>query len=322
MAAVSIVGRKRDHNEDSFGFGTIGGPLVAVSGTTASLAATPPGILLVVCDGIGGKNAGEVASALAVPTLAECVGQAGFTQASLLTAIRNTDAVVRAKATEAPELRGMGATLTCVWIQEGRAIWGQTGDSRGYRWRPRSGTRGARSTEAILKEEGIGGKQRFSVKPRSGDGLPTATRDPQAPEGGPLFHFTPEHTPVARLVRAGTLTPAQARMHRHRHVIDQALGSGPESFAPEAGELEVQPGDVLLLCSDGLTDGLDDAALAKLLERDGHKPPAQLAQTLVDAANTASGRDNITAIVLRVGEPVPAAPPHSMFGWLKRWIRR
>ncbi|MBK8477063.1 MAG: serine/threonine-protein phosphatase [Opitutaceae bacterium] len=282
LAAVSIVGRKRDHNEDSFGLGPVGGTLATTSGVAASLVWAPPGVLLMVCDGIGGSNAGEVASSLAVATLAEHVGRAEFTPEAFRSAICTTAAVIRAKATEAPGLQGMGTTLTCLWLQGGRALWGQAGDSRGYRWR----------------------------RPR---GSPAAA-------GPPLLHFTPEHTPVARLVRGGLLTPLQARQHRKRHLIDQALGNAPEGFAPEVGPLELQEGDLVLLCSDGLTDGLDDGALATLLEHHGDEPAAQLAQILVAAANAASGRDNITGLVLRVGEP--AAPAWRPFGWLTRWIRR
>lgn len=282
LAGVSIVGRKRDHNEDSFGFGPVGGALATTSGAAASLAGSQPGILLIVCDGIGGGNAGEVASALAVSTLAEAVGRASFTPESFRSAICTTAAVVRAKAAEAPGLQGMGTTLTCLWLQEGRALWGQAGDSRGYRWRTPAGSPAA------------------------------------APP--PLLHFTPEHTPVARLVREGVITPLQARQHRKRHLIDQALGSAPGAFAPEVGQIEAQAGDLFLLASDGLTDGLDDAALATLLEHHGLETPAQLAQTLVAAANTASGRDNITALVLRVGEPT--TPAWWRLGWLTRWIRR
>ncbi len=282
LAAVSLVGRKRDHNEDAFGFGPVGGALATTSGAPAGLPWAPPGVLAVVCDGIGGGNAGEVASALAVSTLAEAVRRAEFTPESLLAAIGTTAAVIRAKAAEAPGLQGMGTTLTCLWLQEGRALWGQAGDSRGYRCRAPSGA------SAVVQPA--------------------------------LLHFTPEHTPVARLVREGVITPLQARQHRKRHLIDQALGSAPDAFAPEVGPIEAQPGDLFLLCSDGLTDGLDDAALAKLLERHGQKPPAQLAHTLADDANTASGRDNITALVLRVGEPV--APAWGRLGWLTRWIRR
>lgn len=283
LAAVSIIGRKRGHNEDAFGFGPVGGVLATASGAAASLAGAPPGVLLVVCDGIGGGNAGEVASALAVSTLAEGVSRAAFTPESLQAAIGTTAAAIRAKAAEAPGLQGMGTTLTCLWLQEGRALWGQAGDSRGYRWRPPAGA-------------------------------PASAQPP------PLLHFTPEHTPVARLVREGVITPLQARQHRKRHLIDQALGSAPDAFAPEVGPIEAQPGDLFLLCSDGLTDGLDDAALARLLKHHGQEPPAQLAQILVGAANTASGRDNITALVLRVGEPF--APARWRLGWLTRWIRR
>ena len=315
LGAASIVGRRRDHNEDAFGFGAAGGSLATASGAAASLAGAPPGVLLVVCDGVGGSNAGEVASALAVAALAESVGQARFAPESLLAAIRATDAIVRAKGAEHPGLRGMGATLTCVWIQDGRALWGQVGDSRAYRWRRRSGNRRAESAQPETRNSELETRAAESGRPAIGN------RQSAIEIPSPLFHFTPEHTPVARLVRDGLLSPAQARKHRLRHVIDQALGGSPESFAPDAGELVVRPGDGFLLCSDGLTDGLDDAALATLLELHAHEPPAQLAQTLVAAANAASGRDNITALVLRVGEPPAAAPARSWFGWLTRWIQ-
>ena len=129
-----------------------------------------------------------------------------------------------------------------------------------------------------------------------------------------LRQISHDQSPVGRLRAEDKLTEEQARTHPFRHMIDQCLGGGGPPMDPQTGSLELAAGDVFLLCSDGLSDGLWDREIAEELRlaADG-RAPDETARALVERANAASGNDNITAIVGRVNRlpapPPPATPP-------------
>lgn len=257
---LSDIGLKRSGNEDAFLLASLEAvtPDPLPDQVTFVGEVSPSGVLLVVSDGIGGCNAGEVASALAIATLHESLRAAGEPPdlpAAFLAAINATDLAVREGARLSPERAGMGATLTALWLRPDGAWLGQVGDSRLYRLR-----------------------------------------------GGEMRQLSPEHSPVGRMRLSGELTEDQARRHRYKNVIDQSLGGDPSIFMPEVLPLDIASGDVLLLCSDGLTDGLADAELRPSLigALNSTLSPAEAAFTLIEAAKLGSGRDNITAIVGRV----------------------
>jgi protein phosphatase len=116
---------------------------------------------------------------------------------------------------------------------------------------------------------------------------------------GSLEQLSTDHTVVAELVRRGRLTPAQAAIHPERSILTRAVGLDPRIPVDTPDPLELQDGDQVLLCSDGLTEAVDDDQIAQLLsvEPDGNAA----CQALIDAANAAGGPDNITAVLLRVG---------------------
>jgi PPM family protein phosphatase len=116
---------------------------------------------------------------------------------------------------------------------------------------------------------------------------------------GSLEQLTTDHTVVAELVRRGRLTPAQAAIHPERSILTRAVGLDPRIPVDTPDPLELQDGDQVLLCSDGLTEPVDDDQIAQLLsaEADGNAA----CQALIDAANAAGGPDNITVVLLRVG---------------------
>jgi protein phosphatase len=115
-----------------------------------------------------------------------------------------------------------------------------------------------------------------------------------------LEQITDDHTWVARAMKAGDITPDQARIHPWRHVLSQCLGR--KDLPPiEVQPLEVQPGDRLLLCSDGLTEELADTALASLLDPSLSRDES--AAKLVEAAKEKGGRDNITVVIVEIKEP-------------------
>ena len=114
---------------------------------------------------------------------------------------------------------------------------------------------------------------------------------------GELHQLTQDHTLMADMVRSGALRPDQVAGHRLRHVITNVIG-GPElGVKVEARALEVQAGDRLLLCSDGLTEMVTNEAIATVLRAESD--PAAACKMLVAQANDAGGRDNITAVIVR-----------------------
>jgi protein phosphatase len=113
-----------------------------------------------------------------------------------------------------------------------------------------------------------------------------------------LEQISEDHTWVARAMKAGDITPDQARMHPWRHVLSQCLGR--KDLPPiEVQPLDVQPGDRLLLCSDGLTEELSDDAITSYL--DPSLSSDQSAAKLIEAAKEKGGRDNITVVIVEIG---------------------
>jgi len=113
---------------------------------------------------------------------------------------------------------------------------------------------------------------------------------------GRLDQLTRDHTWVQEHIDAGVLTPEQARNHPFASVLTRVLGT-TSTAAPDIERIPVEPGDLFLLCSDGLTGMLDEEAIAAILAAD--LPLADIARLLIDAANAAGGGDNITVVLAR-----------------------
>lgn len=225
-AALTDVGRVRAHNEDS-------------------VLAQPP--LFVVADGLGGHEAGEVASAIAVETLRDHAPRRADGK-SLARAVRAANREVIRAAREGVGRAGMGTTMTAVIVEGTRLAVAHVGDSRAY----------------LLHAKH-------------------------------LERLTEDHSMVADMIRRGQLTETAARYHPNRSVITRALGSDPNMVA-DSFEVDAAPGDRLLLCSDGLTSMLEDAAIEGVLGE--YRDPSVAAEMLVQAANEAGGHDNISVLVI------------------------
>jgi serine/threonine protein phosphatase PrpC len=228
-AARSDVGRKRSGNEDSFLF-------------------EPP--LFVVADGMGGAQAGEVASRRLIQAFAPNAGEIVQGHATMREAIMRANEAIYAAARTNADLHGMGTTATCALFKRGRLMLAHVGDSRAYRLR-----------------------------------------------GGVLTRLTPDHSLVDELVRRGAITEADAEHHPQRSVITRAVGIKPTVEVDEFVH-PCAPGDVYLLCSDGLTKMVDEQDILTLLRSPAATDEA--AQALIAAANDHGGEDNITVVVFRV----------------------
>lgn len=266
---LTDVGRRRLNNEDAWWAGRLGGAHFFMESGAAPLHLTGGGtpVLLLVSDGVGGANAGEVASQMAVNLISDELRRGTGAMQDLPAVCRAIDAAlytanaaIAAKAIE-PGFGGMGATLSLLcFVGGGAACWGQVGDSRIY----------------LCRE-------------------------------GKLRQISRDHSLVGRMRQQGEITEAEARLHPLRNQIDQSLGDPTNTFQPEVGVEEVRPGDVCLVCSDGLSDGLWDREIEQILaavDRPAAVRPA--VRRLVAGANQASGRDNITAVIALVEAPASA----------------
>ncbi len=236
------TGRQRNANEDSY------------------FARSP---IFVVADGMGGAQAGEVASKAAAEAFDRDLPDAP-PERVLRETIEAANRTIHEHARSDPSLAGMGTTITAAIVdaEGGGVAIGHVGDSRAYRLRD-----------------------------------------------GKLERLTRDHSLVEEMRRKGQLTDAQAEDHPQRSIITRALGPEPE-VEVDLQTAQAQPGDVFLLCSDGLTTMLDDAKIARLLA--GATSMTAAVRALVDEANRAGGRDNITALAFQLEDAAaPARTPES-----------
>jgi protein phosphatase len=279
MGALTDVGQLREHNEDNF--------LVCANLAEGNwfLVETPytlseAGTLLAVADGMGGENAGEVASALAVEAIKEFFSNRPATPAATpgqVTAwIREAILFAHGRIVEHgrrnPACEGMGTTILLAWVLGHTAYVGWSGDSRCYLYRPGEGLR-------ILSDD---------------------------------------HSVVWELVQSGRLDEEEAESHPESHIITQSLGDSRHPPRPDVLVQPLQPHDKLLLCSDGLNGMLNSEQIGQIIGRSD--PLSDLCKDFIDAANRQGGEDNITVVMLEVltagdGKTVPdtvpaqAAPP-------------
>jgi len=232
---LTDTGRQREANEDSY-------------------FARPP--LFVVADGMGGAQAGEVASRVAVEAFerTDVSPSPGDGEPAPEELLRETVQVANREIFELAQgdssRSGMGTTLTAALVQGDEISFGHVGDSRGY----------------VLRD-------------------------------GKLRQVTDDHSLVEELRRQGRLTRDQAAEHPQRSVITRALGPEPQ-VEVDTMTFRARPGDLFLLCSDGLTTMLSDDDLLAILKREGSLERA--ARRLVKAANDRGGKDNITVVLFRL----------------------
>jgi PPM family protein phosphatase len=229
-AGATDTGRTRRRNEDSY-------------------VVAPP--LFCVADGMGGAQAGEVASKLAAAAVEE-VDPGGLSGPARLTAlIQEANRRVYEAAAADPSVSGMGTTMTVALVEDGDVTIGHVGDSRAY----------------LLRD-------------------------------GRLEQVTEDHSLVNELVKSGKLSREEAETHPQRSVITRALGTDPDVDV-DAYTVDVHPGDLFLLCSDGLSSMIDGAEILTVLQRDREDLKAA-AKSLVNAANRGGGDDNITVVLFDI----------------------
>jgi protein phosphatase len=228
------TGKKRRRNEDDY-------------------VVEPP--LFAVADGMGGAQAGELASSLAAGAVRDDSGDAGSGERHVAELIQEANRRIYKRSSEDATVSGMGTTMTVALVEDGTVSFGHVGDSRAY----------------LIRDGG-------------------------------LEQLTEDHSLVAELVRSGQLSPEEADTHPQRSVITRALGSDPDVDV-DTFSIDARPGDLFMICSDGLTSMLDDDVILRTVEK--HRENLQnAAKALIKAANKSGGEDNITVVFFEIGEDV------------------
>lgn len=255
-AYLTDIGRERLNNEDA----------LVVADLTESVIETQPGEfsersvgrlgwLLATADGMGGAQAGEVASRIATTQLAKSLISSDATMPvadRLREGLISANREIRRVGEQQPECSGMGATITAAIIIDGAAVIGQVGDSRGY----------------LIRE-------------------------------GRIKQITKDQSVVQAMLDAGVITPEEAALSPHRNVILNALGVKDE-LKPELSMVSLADGDLLLLCSDGLSNKVSDAEMQQIVCNADTLGAA--CKQLVALANEHGGQDNITLVLARFAD--------------------
>lgn len=234
--SMTDIGRKRKANQDY------------VYSSEAPVGQLPN--LFVVADGMGGHNAGDYASRVAVETIVERIADSKESD-PLLTfeeAIHSANVRIRELAGSSPQLEGMGTTVVVASCQEGSLSVANVGDSRLY----------------VVGRRGI-------------------------------RQITRDHSWVEEMVRRGGLGREEARNHPDKNIITRAVGA-EDTVKADFFKVRLETGDVVLMCTDGLTNMLEDEEIRMIL--DGARDTVEKVEALVRAANENGGRDNISVILI------------------------
>lgn len=263
-SGMTHPGRFRKNNEDAFLALAVDGNEVRYLGKVGESSLAEYDYIFAVSDGMGGAQAGEFASKIAVDRITRLFPRS-FRSAAMGMNVGFNDLLQQLVGEIHEELqflgrsyeecKGMGATLSLCWLRPEWLYFAHVGDSRIY----------------------------------------------HLPVSGGLKQITDDHTHVGWLRRKGKINEREARMHPQRNQLQQALGGRIQYLNPHIGAVGYEPGDAFLLCTDGLTDGHWDRALHDLLREPPRKNEKTPAQLLVETAVANSGRDNVTAVVIETG---------------------
>ena len=253
FAELTDTGRVRDHNEDAIG-------------SNADIG------LMVLADGMGGYNAGEVASGIAVQIVTELASEGAIREESndidphsglmrqsiiLRDAVYRSNKIIFQTAQSQTHCEGMGTTIVACMFYDNKVSIAHVGDSRAYRLR-----------------------------------------------GGQLDQMTLDHSLLQELVDRGFYSDEEAQRSTNRNYVTRALGVEP-TVEVEVHEYEVLPDDIYLLCSDGLPDMVEDDDIHLTISTFNASLDV-VGQQLVDLANDHGGRDNVSVMLAQVKEAFPA----------------
>lgn len=240
FSANTDIGLKRKINQDGYNYKAFGEGCAWV----------------VVCDGMGGMAAGNIASAETVKLLSRSLednlssrSSGDFVRSLLKSSIESANAAVFEEASSSAELKGMGTTVVCAVVLNGVCYVAHAGDSRLYRF-----------------------------------------------HNGVLSLVTTDHSVVQTMVDSGQLTEEQAKIHPNKNIITRAVGVH-NNIDIDFDEFDVFESDVILLCTDGLTNCVSDDEIVSVIQNEDFDC---LAERLTEIANNNGGFDNSTAVAIKI----------------------
>lgn len=264
-SGLTDVGRFRKNNEDAFLALTVDGEGVRRLGKYGESDLTKNDYIFAVSDGMGGANAGEYASSIAVEKITQMIPscfrsaakgmEIGFND--ILTELfQSIHSAILEMGDSYDELSGMGATLSLCWVRPGWVYFCHVGDSRIY----------------------------------------------HLPKNGGIKQLSQDHTHVGWMYYKGEINERESRMHPGRNALQQALGGSTQTLHPSLGAVRYEAGDMFMLCSDGLVEGLWDSGIKRLLRKPLKNSAGNPAERLVHEAVATDGRDNTTAVVFSLSQ--------------------
>jgi len=255
-------GKIRKNNEDSFLILNFNDKDFHYLGSNGSSSLQSSDFVFAVSDGMGGANAGEFASKIAMEKITKLLPKGFRARASgmepgfsdlFVELYAEIHRALTYLGESYDECGGMGSTLSMIWLTPDWVYFGHIGASRIY----------------------------------------------YLPASGEPKQLSEDHSHVGWLRRQGKISEREARHHPRRHAIQKALGAGHQYVEPQVGAVAFSPGDQFLICSDGLTDGLWDRHIDALLRRpDAQDLKLDPAERLIQKSLAVSGRDNLTALVI------------------------
>lgn len=273
----------RDNNEDNYAVcpDLTLGQWEVPDNTQIAFPLGRNGCLMVVADGMGGMNAGEVASDIAIRTVQEMfapsvlASNVTFKQDNVKTYLKKViveaDRRVKQYAKDNPETKGMGSTIVMAWLIGSDAYIGWLGDSRAYSYVPEKG----------------------------------------------IARLSKDHSYVQELVDAKQLTEEEAMNHDMSNVITRSLGDTSQKAKPDVTVHRVCEGEIIMLCSDGLCGVCTDEEISSIIEQNAGSLP-QCQEALTEAALNSGGSDNITIALLNVTEVPRKDSANDIKTWLRR----
>lgn len=252
----------RKNNEDAFLLMTFDSNEAQLLGKEGEAAFELGDFVFAVSDGMGGANAGEFASRIAVQAITQRFPK-HYSRHTPDTSEEHIQLMVKlfeqihaemvVMGQHYEECRGMGATLSMLWLGPWKAHFCHVGDSRIYH----------------LKKDGT------------------------------MVQITEDHTHVGWLFRQGKLTEREARYHEGRHSLQMVMGGRQKGIVPQFGSFDIEPGDRFILCTDGLIEGLWDSTIKRLISQPpAHMQGKDPAKRLMEEALYESGRDNTTVVIV------------------------
>lgn len=299
-SAHTDCGRVRTNNEDSFLGLVLDAQEVHLLGKMGE-ASLHCEYLFAVCDGLGGAKAGEFASRIAVEKITKMfpsyIAQKKLpheeemvrTTQLLIELFKEIHRALLLLSASYDECHGMGTTLTLCWIRSHRCYFAHIGDSRLYHLSDDK-------KNPVINAPALFNKAHLTQTSATLAGTPPPVAVlVNRKKSSSIHQISEDDTHVGWLFRHGKISEREAKHHHGRNHLQKALGADHQFVIPQVGSFTCSPGDRLLLCTDGVTDGLFDHQLLDIITDFIQDSPAR---HLIEEAVRQSGRDNATAIIL------------------------